>query len=125
MTAVELLTTAHAAGIVLRVHGDRVRVEAPAGSLTPELRHALKAGKAELLSVLTRLAGMRSTVGRVPVACAVADPVGGPGRCFSCGDPLPHAHAYGRCAPCDIACDLFYRECPDAASRWPTPDGTP
>ena len=52
MTAVELLTTCRQAGIRLEAAGDRLRYEAPPGTLTPELRDTLAQYKAELLSLL-------------------------------------------------------------------------
>ena len=52
MTATELLTTCRQVGIRLEARGDRLRYEAPAGSLTPELRATLTEHKAELLSLL-------------------------------------------------------------------------
>ena len=117
MTAAELITTATRQGIKLTAEGNTLRVAAPAGTMTPELREALRRRKQELLLVLERLAGMRATVGHVPMPCAVAAAVGGPGRCFSCGDPLGHPQAYGRCVPCSIACELFYRESRDGADH--------
>ena len=108
MTNRELLTTCHDAGIVLAASGDRLHVEAPAGALTAELRLALVARKADLLPVLSRLEAMRATTGQAPVAVARPTARGGPGRCFSCGDALEVATAYGRCAPCDVAADIFY-----------------
>ena len=108
MTNRELLTTCHDAGIVLAASGDRLHVEAPADALTAELRLALVARKADLLPVLSRLEAMRATTGQAPVAVARPTARGGPGRCFSCGDALEVATAYGRCAPCDVAADIFY-----------------
>ena len=108
MTNRELLTTCHDAGIVLAASGDRLHVEAPAGTLTAELRMALVARKADLLPVLSRLKAMRATTGQAPVAVARPTARGGPGRCFSCGDALEVATAYGRCAPCDVAADIYY-----------------
>ena len=52
MTAVELLTSCRQAGIRLEAAGDRLRYEAPPGSLTPELRDTLAQYKTELLSLL-------------------------------------------------------------------------
>lgn len=118
MTADRLLTTCRQAGITLAAAGDNLDVDAPKGSITPEIRAALLAQKWELLAVLSRLQGMRATVGQVPIPCAVLAAVGGPGRCFSCGDSLDHPHACGRCAPCSVAAELFYLEAPDAADRW-------
>ena len=118
MTADKLLTTCRQAGIILAAAGDNLDVDAPKGAITQEIRAALLAQKPELLAVLSRLQGMRATVGQVPVPCAVLATVGGPGRCFSCGDPLAHPESYGRCDPCAVASELFYREVPDAAARW-------
>ncbi len=53
MTAAEVLTTCREAGIRLEAAGDRLRYEAPSGTLTPELRDTLTRHKAELLSLLT------------------------------------------------------------------------
>lgn len=72
------------------------------------VREQLTAQKPTVIAVLTRFAGMRANVGKVPIACAVLDAMRGPGRCFSCGDALEHAEAYGRCVPCGIASELFY-----------------
>ena len=114
---VPLLHRLMAAGVDVAVKNDRLRVR-PAAWITPTLRDELTARKPELLAVLSRLQGMRATVGQVAIPCAVVAAVGGPGRCFSCGDPLDYPHAYGRCTPCSLASDLFYLEVPDAAERW-------
>ena len=52
MTTHELLTAAQTAGITLEARGDRLHIEAPRGSLTPELRDTLAERKAELLALL-------------------------------------------------------------------------
>lgn len=109
MTAQALVTMCHKAGVLLTVTDDaHLRVEAPRGVLTPELRAALVDQKPTLLAVLARLEDMRATAGQTPIA--VADPTigGGPGRCFSCGVPFAEANAYGRCTPCSIAADIYY-----------------
>jgi len=49
MNAIALIHQCKAAGIQLQPRGDRLHVEAPTGSLTPELRQALADYKAELL----------------------------------------------------------------------------
>lgn len=109
MTPVQaLITETQKAGIALSVAGERLRVQAPAGALTPELKAALTARKPELLAVLWRLAGMRQHTTPVPTAKAAQDAPGGPGHCFSCGDPHEHPEAYGRCAWCDIAVEAYY-----------------
>ena len=78
------------------------------GVLTSELRGALARHKPALLTVLWRLAGMRSHDGQVPILCALIEARGGPGLCFSCGDPLAHPESYGRRDPCSIAAELYY-----------------
>ena len=107
MTASALLTEATRLGIVLEARGETLRVRS-VDRITSALRDELTARKPELLAVLSRLQGMRATVGQVPIPCAVLAAVGGPGRCFSCGDPLAHPESYGRCDPCWIAVDLYY-----------------
>ena len=54
MTAIELLAMARTAGIRLETIEDRLRVDAPAGALTPKLRDALAMRKSELLIALKR-----------------------------------------------------------------------
>ncbi len=115
--AVPLLDRLLAAGVEVAVVDDRLRVR-PVDRITPALLDELTARKPELLAVYSRLQGMRATVGQVPMPCAVLAAVGGPGHCFSCGDPLAHPESYGRCDPCAVASDLFYREVPDAAGHW-------
>lgn len=52
MTTTDLLTLVQRAGIVLRADGDRLTYEAPAGTLTPELRDALTMRRSEILALL-------------------------------------------------------------------------
>lgn len=113
MSPSELVTETRRLGIVLRSDGDHLHVDAPVGALTPELRQTLAARKPDLLVILWRLSAMRATAGQRPLAVVMLEAQGGPGRCFSCGDPLDHPQGYGRCAPCDVAADLFYSEQPD------------
>jgi hypothetical protein len=54
MTASGLLSDLQARGVRLQVSGERLRIEAPSGVLTPELREILAAHKAELLGILRR-----------------------------------------------------------------------
>jgi hypothetical protein len=122
VTVSDLVTASREAGIRLSVNGDRLVLEAAEGAVTPALRDELKMHKADLLPVLVRLEGMRRNgvdlTGKgpqPPVPCALFEAVGGPGRCFSCGDALPHPTSYGRCTPCDVAKELFYRERPASA----------
>jgi hypothetical protein len=53
MTVQDILTLTSRAGIVLEARGDRLHVEAPAGSVTPELRDALARLKPEILARLS------------------------------------------------------------------------
>jgi pyochelin synthetase len=48
----DLLSDLTARGVRLQVNGDRLRVEAPTGVLTPEVRETLTEHKAELLQLL-------------------------------------------------------------------------
>jgi len=61
MNAAQVLEQARALGIVLSGGSGRLRYEAPAGCLTPELREALTANKAAILDLLEaeRLAARR------------------------------------------------------------------
>lgn len=51
MNAIDLIRQCQSAGIRLQVRGDRLHVEAPAGSLNQELRQALADHKAALLAL--------------------------------------------------------------------------
>jgi hypothetical protein len=110
VTTTELLTICRHAGITLAAHGERIRVTAPTGAVTPELRAALTARKPELVQVVWRLDGMREHTEPVPTAKSAREAPGGPGHCFSCGDALDHPQAYGRCTWCGIAAEAFYAE---------------
>lgn len=52
MNAAQVLEQARALGIALSAGGGKLRYEAPAGCLTPELRTALVANKAAILDLL-------------------------------------------------------------------------
>lgn len=52
MTAVAILEKAKQRGIILQAEGDRLRIRAPKGTLTPELREAIAQHKQEILTVL-------------------------------------------------------------------------
>jgi hypothetical protein len=52
MTVSEVLQEVTRRGIILQAHGSRLRVNAPKGALTPELRDALAAHKGALLPLL-------------------------------------------------------------------------
>ena len=53
MNAIELLQEVSARGVVIEPSGGRLRVDAPRGVITPELREALTSQKEELLRVLS------------------------------------------------------------------------
>lgn len=66
MNAIALIRQCKATGIQLQARGDRLHVEAPAGSLTPELRQALADHKAELMGLHAtrkRLVGIAASLG--------------------------------------------------------------
>ena len=48
----ELMTELEIRGVVLTVWGDRIRVDAPAATVTPQLRAAIAEHKADLLALL-------------------------------------------------------------------------
>ena len=110
VTTIQLLLTCHAAGIVLAADGEALDVDAPAGALTSVLIETLRAHKGELLPILWRLAEMRRLAVIAPRAVVYAreSALGGPGHCFSCGDPHPSPDWFGRCPPCDVAADVYY-----------------
>ena len=110
MTLRDVLTETERRGIRLESRDGRLRYEAPQGTITADLRAALVAYKRDLVAIVWRLEEMRRLAVHTPRSCAYAreSACGGPGRCFSCGDPLEHSTAHGRCTPCDIAADLYY-----------------
>ena len=55
MTTDELVAETNRLGITLTSNGEKLRVEAPMGALTDELRHALGEHKTEILARLTLL----------------------------------------------------------------------
>ncbi len=63
MTATELLTTLRDLGVTLTPGGDQLRVDAPAGVLTDELRQAMRTHKAALLDLVEAF-DERTAIGR-------------------------------------------------------------
>lgn len=51
-TAHETLLVAQALGIAITAHGEQLRIEAPVGKMTLELKRALKAHKADILYLI-------------------------------------------------------------------------
>jgi hypothetical protein len=108
MTTRELLVDCVRRKVVLGVDGGRVTYEAPRGTMTDNLIAELRRLKPVLLEVLPRLAGMRIHTEPVPTAKCAREALGGPGRCFSCGDAHDHPQAYGRCVWCSLALEAYY-----------------
>jgi hypothetical protein len=121
MRPAELLTTLTTAGCRVAAENEQLKVRGPSSApLTPELRAAIAAHKAELLALLTgedpevrwRVDAMRPRVSptgvippmyarelsRVPADC-----------CLSCGDPLTPGNKYN-CEPCVRAAWQVLRE---------------
>src|SRR6185503_7888504 len=53
MSPRELLVELREKGVEVKANGDRLVIDAPRGAITPDLRDALSANKAELLQILT------------------------------------------------------------------------
>jgi hypothetical protein len=85
VNATDLIAQCEEAGILLMPHGDKLRVYAPDGLLTPELRHRLLAHKPEILAELRAWdaeadAVLDSMYRRVAAAFEVRSwPIPGPG----------------------------------------------
>jgi pyochelin synthetase len=90
MTAAALLAELRNRGAALAVVGDKLRVEAPVGTITPEIREALARHKATLLAMLSSDSELCEHVAYDPelaewyrenphLTCA---------RCFFAGRPL-------------------------------------
>lgn len=104
MSAVQLIRQCRDAGIRLQACGDRLHVEAPPGTVTPELRQQLADRKADLLAlhaIRARLLDVARTLG-IPRSIVDALPVeeleATAEQAALCegyrdgnGDPMPHA----------------------------------
>jgi hypothetical protein len=113
MNAAELIIELETRGVQIEVTGDRLRVDAPKGAITPELREALVACKAEVLAILNtaddeiewRVEAMLPqipNVGLIPFLVAKSMAVIEPNCCHSCGDALNGTKGYV-CGPCSRA----------------------
>ena len=104
MSVTSLIRQCHDAGIRLQARGDRLHVEAPVGSMTPVLREALAAHKADLLAlhamharlhlVADTLGIPRAIVDRLPLEelqATVEQMAMCEGRLDGRGDSLPHS----------------------------------
>ena len=67
MTLEELVTTLRSHDVILTACGDRLRVDAPAGGLSNEMRQAIRTHKAALLAMLTP--ARRIPLPRSPAPC--------------------------------------------------------
>src|SRR3954452_14770165 len=99
MNASALLADLRRRGIQLSVAGERLSVDAPKGSVTPDLRNELTEHKSDLIRLLTeddyevawRAAFMRPQVpprGSVPFLVARPNLSDTRGVCLSCDGPL-------------------------------------
>ena len=113
MNATELLVQLRSRGVLIEAAGDRLKVDAPKGAVTPELREALAEHKLEVLAFVTiaedeiawRVAAMLPQVpseGPIPFLVAKQGCKSEAGRCLSCGSSLREGDAY-RCAICSRA----------------------
>ncbi len=113
MTAVELLTELRERGIFIETSGNRLRIDAPRGAVTPELREALVEHKSQVIALIAitdtdiawRVKAMLPQIPDVgPIPFLVAREAVEPQKecCLSCGDPLNFGDAY-QCTPCSRA----------------------
>jgi hypothetical protein len=116
MNTAKLIEELRSRGVLLEAAGDRIRVDAPKGALTPELRLVLTDRKLEIIALLKsgdteiawRTAAMLPQIpekGPLPFLLAREAVEPQAGCCLSCGDPLNQDDAY-RCAPCSRAANL-------------------
>ena len=104
MTAVELLRELEERDAYLVAEGDQLSLDAPQGSVPPDLVAELRGQRETLREVLWRVEAMRPQVpatGAIPLLVARYKPVG-VGRCVSCGDAVPSDNP-GRCGLCVTA----------------------
>lgn len=73
MSALELIRQCRDAGIRLQARGDRLHIEAPAGSITPELREALAKHKPAILALHAIRARLRSIAASLGIPREVVD----------------------------------------------------
>ena len=121
MNASALLTDLRSRGISLSVSGERLSIDAPKGTVTPDLLAALVEHKADLIRLLGtddedvtwRIEAMRPQVPRTgAIPCLLARPeakTSPRGTCVSCGDPLTEGRRI-RCAPCVGAVERLLNE---------------
>jgi hypothetical protein len=113
MKAGELLIELRSRGVLIEPAGDRLKVDAPKGVITQELREALAACKSEVLAILAvddheiawRVDAMLPQIpdkGPIPFLVARVDSQSQAGYCLSCGELLNGNDLY-RCTLCSRA----------------------
>lgn len=116
MSAAKLIEELRSRGVLIEAAGDRIRVDAPKGAVTPELCEALADRKIEIIALLKsgdgeiawRTAAMLQQIpnrGPIPFLVARESVESKTGHCPSCGDPLNQGDTY-RCAACGRAANL-------------------
>jgi hypothetical protein len=116
MTASELLIELRSRGAIIEANGDRLRIDAPKGTVTTELRDALSQQKSEIILLLTssdlevdwRVKAMLPhvpDVGPIPFLIAREISESQDKHCLSCGEPLDYSDAF-RCTFCSRAANL-------------------
>jgi hypothetical protein len=120
MNASTLLADLHRRGIKLSVSGERLSIDAPKGSVTPDLRSALTEHKPDLIRLLTedehevawRAEFMRTQLppsGPIPFLVARPSLSDVRGLCLSCDAPLSEGRTV-RCALCVRAAEQVLNE---------------
>jgi hypothetical protein len=106
MTPAELITFFQERGVVLAVHGEHLRVDAPAGALDAADRELLRARKSELVSAL------RNQVGPEALPVEPAGPLPAP----PLGLDGPSAHPERAVQPTGVAAGASYAGLPSVAA---------
>jgi hypothetical protein len=106
MTPTELITFFQERGVVLAVHGEHLRVEAPAGALAAADRELLRARKAELVALL------RNQVGPEAHRVGPAGPLPAPPP----GLAMPSAHPERAVQPTGVAAGASCAGLPSVAA---------
>ena len=119
MDATEVLDRLAACGVMLIADGERLRFR-PRDAVTPDLRAALVAHKAELVRLLDaeerevrwRAEAMRPQIhasGPIPFLVARRPLGDAPGACLSCAESLGFGRRF-RCGPCVLAAERVLNE---------------
>jgi hypothetical protein len=90
MTALEILTDLRRAGTIVTIAGDKLRLEAPKGVLTDELKQRLATQKAEIIMLLQSETSTACPDGQAKPRCSYCSmfrPIGHEAGCSKPGDP--------------------------------------